>query len=174
MDGRLSASTTSCASSPSNAAFRLINNTFQLSFWSLVWGFPAPIILALLLHECRLPRFKRTVQTVTYLPHFISIVAIVGILTLLLSPRDGSINHILALVGLERIYFMADSNWFRPVYVISGIWQDVGFGAIIYLAALSRAKPRAVRGGHRRRRQPPAAHPARVGAQPDGGSRSSC
>ena len=125
----------------SNAAFRLINNTFQLSFWSLVWGFPAPIILALLLHECRLPRFKRTVQTVTYLPHFISIVAIVGILHLLLSPRDGSINHMLALVGLERIYFMADSNWFRPVYVISGIWQDVGFGAIIYLAALSRANP---------------------------------
>ena len=123
----------------SNAAFRLINNTFQLSFWSIVWGFPAPIILALLLHECRLPRFKKTVQTVTYLPHFISIVAIVGILHLLLSPRDGSINHILALIGLERVYFMADSSWFRPVYVISGIWQDVGFGAIIYLAALSRA-----------------------------------
>ncbi len=125
----------------SNAAFRLINNTFQLSFWSLVWGFPAPIILALLLHECRLPRFKKTVQTVTYLPHFISIVAIVGILTLLLAPRDGSINHMLALIGLERIYFMADTRWFRPVYVISGIWQDVGFGAIIYLAALSRANP---------------------------------
>ena len=125
----------------SNASFRLINNTFQLSFWSLVWGFPAPIILALLLHECRLPRFKRTVQTVTYLPHFISIVAIVGILTLLLSPRDGSINHMLAVLGLERIYFIADTNWFRPVYIISGIWQDVGFGAIIYLAALSRANP---------------------------------
>lgn len=125
----------------SNAAFRLINNTFQLSFWSLVWGFPAPIVLALLLHECRLPRFRKTVQTVTYLPHFISIVAIVGILTLLLSPRDGSVNHILSLLGLERIYFMADANWFRPVYVISGIWQEVGFGAIIYLAALSRANP---------------------------------
>ena len=125
----------------SNTSFRLINNTFQISFWSLVWGFPAPIILALLLHECRLPRFKKTVQTVTYLPHFISIVAIVGILHLLLSPRDGSINHMLALLGLQRVYFMADSSWFRPVYVLSGIWQSVGFGAIIYLAALSRANP---------------------------------
>ncbi len=125
----------------SNASFRLINNTFQLSFWSLLAGFPAPIILALLLHECRLPRFKKTVQTVTYLPHFISIVAIVGILTLLLSPRDGSINHIIALLGLEPVYFMADTRWFRPVYVLSGIWQSVGFGAIIYLAALSRANP---------------------------------
>ena len=86
----------------SSSSFRLINNTFQISFWTLVWGFPAPIILALLLHECRLPRFKKTVQTVTYLPHFISIVAIVGILTLLLSPRDGSINHRLTLVGFDR------------------------------------------------------------------------
>ena len=153
----------------SNASFRLINNTFQLSFWSLVWGFPAPIILALLLHECRLPRFKRTVQTVTYLPHFISIVAIVGILTLLLSPRDGSINHMLAVLGLERIYFMADTNWFRP-----------GLRHLRHLAGrglrgdhLSRCpqprKSRDLRGGHRGRRQPPAAHPARVGAQPDGG-----
>lgn len=125
----------------SNAAFRLINNTFQISFWSLVWGFPAPIILALLLHECRLPRFKKTVQTVTYLPHFISIVAIIGIVTLLLSPRDGSVNQILALLGLDKIHFIADPDWFRPVYVLSGIWQDVGFGAIIYLAALSRANP---------------------------------
>ena len=125
----------------SNASLRIINNTFQISFWSLVWGFPAPIILALLLHECRLPRFKKTVQTVTYLPHFVSIVAIIGIVTLLLSPRDGSVNHILALLGLEKIYFMGDSSWFRPIYVISGIWQNVGFGAIIYLAALSRANP---------------------------------
>ena len=125
----------------SSSSFRLINNTFQISFWTLVWGFPAPIILALLLHECRLPRFKKTVQTVTYLPHFISIVAIVGILTLLLSPRDGSINHMLAMLGLNQIYFMADTSWFRPVYVLSNIWTDMGFGAIIYLAAVSRANP---------------------------------
>lgn len=115
----------------------IIKNSLLLSVWSLICGFPAPIILAILLNECRLRKFKKVVQTVSYMPHFISVVAIVGMMTLLLSPRDGAINNVIKGLGLEPIYFMAETVWFRPVYVISNIWQGTGFGAIIYLAALS-------------------------------------
>ncbi len=119
--------------------FRLVRNTFLLSFYSLLLGFPAPIILALMLNELRNQTYKRFVQTVSYLPHFISIVAIVGILTLLLSPTNGFVNVVLTKVfGMEPIYFMAEPGWFRPLFVGSGIWQNIGWGAILYLAALSQ------------------------------------
>ena len=119
------------------AAWKIIRNTLLIAIWSLVWGFPVPIILAILLNECKMPRYKKVVQTISYMPHFISVVVIVGMLTLLLSPREGSINVIIQRLGFEPIYFMASNKWFRPVYIISGIWQGAGFGAIIYLAALS-------------------------------------
>ncbi len=119
--------------------FRLVRNTFLISFYSLLIGFPAPIILALMLNELRNQTYKRFVQTVSYLPHFISIVAIVGILTLLLSPTNGFVNVVLTKVfGMEPIYFMAEPGWFRPLFVASGIWQNIGWGAILYLAALSQ------------------------------------
>ncbi len=119
--------------------FRLVRNTFLLSFYDLLFGFPAPIILAIMLNELRNQTYKRFVQTISYLPHFISIVSIVGILTLLLSPTSGSVNTIISRVlGLEPIYFMAEARWFRFLYVSSGIWQNIGWGAIIYLAALSQ------------------------------------
>ena len=119
--------------------FRLVRNTFLLSFYSLLLGFPAPIILALMLNELRNQTYKRFVQTVSYLPHYISIVAIVGILTLLLSPTNGFVNVVLTKVfGMEPIYFMAEPGWFRPLFVGSGIWQNIGWGAILYLAALSQ------------------------------------
>lgn len=122
-------------------SWKVIKNTVLISFWSLVWGFPAPIVLALLLNECRFLRFKKVIQTVSYMPHFISVVAIVGMISLLLSPRDGAINGILKGLGLQPIYFMVEPRWFRPVYIVSGIWQGAGFGAIIYLAALSGINP---------------------------------
>ncbi len=119
--------------------FRIIKNTFLLSFYSLLFGFPAPIILALFLNELRGAFYKRFVQTISYLPHFISVAAMVGIMTVFLSPRTGFVNLVLSRVfDIKPIFFMADPRWFRFLYVGSGIWQHVGWGAIIYLAALSQ------------------------------------
>ena len=119
--------------------WRLLRNTFLLSFYSLLWGFPAPIVLAIILTEVRNSLYRRIVQTVSYLPHFLSVVIIVGMLTLFLSPSNGFINILLnRIFGIEPIYFLADPRWFRTVFVASNIWQNIGWGAIIYLAALSR------------------------------------
>ena len=118
---------------------RLMRNTFLLSFYNLLFGFPAPIVLALMLSEVRSGAYRRFVQTVSYLPHFISMVALVSILTLLLSPETGFINILLkAIPGVRPIYFMAEPRWFRTLYVASDVWQNAGWGAIIYLAALSQ------------------------------------
>ena len=122
----------------SNPVFiRLVRNTFLLSLYSLLWGFSPPIILALFLNEPMNRAYKKFVQTISYLPHFISIVAIVGMLFMILSPRGGLINNLLAGLGLEPIYFLAEPQWFRTIFIASGIWQNVGFSAIIYLAVLS-------------------------------------
>ena len=115
---------------------RALINTLRINFASLVFGFPAPIILALLLNEVRNQKFKRVVQTVSYMPHFISMVVAVG-LVLDFVKRDGIVNDIIAVLGFERIPFMSESGWFTPIYVISGIWQEIGWGSIIYLSALS-------------------------------------
>lgn len=118
-------------------AGRLIWNTLSISLYSLVAGFPAPIILALAFNEIKDGKFKRFVQTVTYAPNFISTVVIVGMIIAFLSPSTGVINHFLDLIGLNRHHFMQDPRWFRHIYVLSGIWQSTGWGTIIYLAALS-------------------------------------
>ena len=120
---------------------RLIANTFLLNLYSLIFAFPVPIVLAIMLHESPSAPFRRSIQTVTYLPNFISIVAIIGIMRMMLSPGSGSVNRLLGLVGVEPIYFMIEPGWFRPLYVISGIWQTAGFGAIVYLAALASINP---------------------------------
>jgi len=118
--------------------WRLIKNTFLLNLLNLVFGFPAPIILAIFLNEVRNSFYKKFVQTVSYLPHFISTVSLAGILYLLLSPYSGFVNRLITnLTGHEAIYFMAEPKWFRTIYVASGIWQSVGWNSIIYLAALS-------------------------------------
>ncbi len=118
--------------------WRLVRNTLLLSFYSFVFSFPVPIIFALILNEVRNIKFKKFVQTVSYLPQFISTVAIIGMVVMMLSPSSGFINKILsATFGMEPIYFMAEQSWFRPIYIISGIWQSTGWSAIIYLAALS-------------------------------------
>lgn len=119
---------------------RVIKNTILLSLNLILWGFPAPIILALLLNEVKNEYFKRTVQTLTYLPHFISIVVLSGMIIDFLS-RDGLVNIIISLLGIEPIPFLIKPEWFRTIYVASDIWQEVGWGSIIYLAALSNIDP---------------------------------
>lgn len=119
----------------------LIRNTFLLSFYTMLFGFPAPIIFALALNELVNRTYKRTVQTISFLPHFIAVPAVVGMLVLALSPSTGFVNVFLGAFGIEPIYFMIKPRWFRPIYVISDIWQNVGWGAIIYLAQLSRVDP---------------------------------
>jgi putative aldouronate transport system permease protein len=117
--------------------WRLIKNTFLISFYGLVFGFPAPIILALLFNELRNGAFKKTAQTISYLPHVISTVIIVSMFVEFLSPSRGLINNIIALFGGERVYFLADPRYFRAVYTAMNIWRGVGWGTIIYLAALT-------------------------------------
>jgi len=120
--------------------FRLIRNTFLLNFYGLIFGFPAPIILAILLNELRSEKFKRFVQSVSYLPHFISVVIVVGFIVDFFS-QNGIVNNLLSLFGIEPINFLIEPKWFRPLYVGSGIWQGIGWGSIIYLAAISGIDP---------------------------------
>jgi putative aldouronate transport system permease protein len=119
---------------------RLFRNTFLISFYSLLFGFPAPIILALFLNEVRHSVYKRTVQTLTYLPHFISMVVVAGMITDF-SMTSGLFNDIIAFFGGTRTPLLQQPGLFRPIYVSSGIWQGVGWGTIIYLAALSGVDP---------------------------------
>ena len=121
--------------------WQLIRNTFLLSFYTVLFGFPAPIIFALVLNEVVNRSYQRAVQTISFLPHFIAMPAVVGMLFLILSPSTGFVNVILGGIGIEPIYFMINPRWFRPIYVISDIWQNLGWGAIIYLAQLSRVDP---------------------------------
>lgn len=116
---------------------RLIRNTFLMSFYGFIFGFPVPIVFALLLNEVRFPRYKRIVQTVSYLPHFISTVIVIGIMVNFLSPSDGLVNVLITRLGGEPIHFMSENRWFRALYVGSSIWQQFGFNSIIYLAAIS-------------------------------------
>ncbi|WP_199616350.1 ABC transporter permease [Paenibacillus alkalitolerans] len=119
----------------------ILRNTLELSLYELLIAFPAPIILALSLNQVTVQRFKKLVQTVTYAPHFISIVVVVGMLNLFLSPRSGLINQAISLFGGEPIFFMASPEWFKTIFVFSGVWQNIGWSAIIYLAALSAVSP---------------------------------
>lgn len=115
---------------------RVVRNTLMISFYELIFGFPAPIIFALLLNEIRNKFFKRTIQTVTYLPHFISTMVISGMI-LQFSLSGGLFNDIIALFGGTRSDLLMHSRNFRPIFIGSGIWQSVGWGSIIYLAALT-------------------------------------
>lgn len=115
---------------------RVLRNTLVISFSTLIFGFPAPIILALLINELKSKLFSRTVQTVTYMPHFISMVVIAGIIRTF-TMDTGIINDIIAFFGGERVTLLSQPQMFVPVYVLSGIWQEVGWGSIIYLAAMA-------------------------------------
>ncbi|MGG1514376.1 ABC transporter permease subunit [Paenibacillus oryzisoli] len=112
-------------------------NSLYLSFLRLVFGFPFPILLALFLNEIRSLAYQRAAQTLIYLPHFISWVVIGGILVNFLSPTWGIVNMVLAKLGVEPIFFLADENYFRPIVVLSNIWKESGWGSIIYLATIA-------------------------------------
>jgi putative aldouronate transport system permease protein len=126
----------------SMGSFReVFRNTIIISSLKLIFGFPAPIIFAVLLNEIRSVRFKKTVQTISYLPHFVSWVILGGIFMQFLSPSTGPVNIILKSMGLSPIYFLADKHWFRPVLVLTSIWKGIGWGSIIYLASISGIDP---------------------------------
>lgn len=114
-----------------------LKNTLTISILSLVLGFPIPIILALLVNELKHQKVKKILQVVTYAPHFISTVVMCGMITMFLNPNTGIINIFIKMLGREAVYFMQKAEYFPWVYVISGIWQGSGWGAIIYYAALS-------------------------------------
>ncbi len=115
---------------------RLVKNTLLLSVYGIIFGFPAPIILALLLNELRAKRFKKTVQTITYLPHFISLVVVTGIIKDF-TQSTGLINDIIVMFGGERSSLIQNPALYRTIYIVSDIWQGIGWGSIIYLSALS-------------------------------------
>jgi len=116
---------------------RLIANTFLLNFYGLLFGFPIPIFLAILINSLRSRHLKKFTQTVVYVPHFISTVVMAGMLYLFLSPTNGIINKAITGLGGGAIFFMNEESWFRPVFIISGIWQGAGWSSILYLAALA-------------------------------------
>lgn len=115
---------------------QLLKNTFAISLYGLFVGFPIPILVALVLNEIK-SKYKNLVQTVLYAPHFISTVVLVGIMVNLFSPSQGVVNTLLGYIGIEPIYFFGDPKYFRHLYVWSGVWQGMGWSAIIYLAALA-------------------------------------
>lgn len=119
---------------------RVFFNTIRISVTSILVGFPAPIIFALLLNEIRRSWFKRTIQTISYLPHFISLVVVCSIIKQF-TMDNGVINDLVAAFGGERVTMLTRPAYFLPIYVISGIWQEIGWGSIIYLAALSGINP---------------------------------
>ncbi|MAG13245.1 MAG: sugar ABC transporter permease [Spirochaetales bacterium] len=121
--------------------WRTLRNTLQISLYTLIFGFPAPIVLALLLNEVTYSKFRKAVQTISYIPHFMSTVIIVGILVNMVNPINGLANEFIKLFGGNPINFMGESQWFRPLYVITNIWQYAGWTSIIYLAALSGIDP---------------------------------
>ncbi|MBN1647931.1 MAG: sugar ABC transporter permease [Spirochaetales bacterium] len=123
--------------------FLVLRNTFMLNFLDLVVGFPAPIILALLLNELRSRKYKRTVQTLLYLPHFLSWVIIGGIVLQVFAPTYGIINNMLKSMGIikESIPFLTNGPHWVATYVLVGVWQNIGWGTIIYLAAITGVSP---------------------------------
>ncbi len=120
---------------------RAIRNTVTISALNLLFGFPAPIILALMFNEVLNKTYKRTTQTIVYLPHFISSVIIAGIVITAFSPTAGIVNTILGWFGLDSVYFLTKPEWFRPIFIGTGIWQEAGFGSIVFLAAIAGVNP---------------------------------
>ena len=123
----------------SSQSFTMIWNTLVIGFLSIIFCFPFPIILALLINEIKSNRFKNTVKTITYAPHFVSTIVVVGMMTAMCSPSTGVINTIMLKLGIwkEPLYLMGRAQYFRPMYIISAIWKDCGWNAIIFISALA-------------------------------------
>lgn len=120
---------------------RLLANTLLLNVYNLLWSFPVPIILAILLNQIKGPRIKRFIQTSIYVPYFISTVVLAGMLYIFLSPTSGILNVLRQALGMKAVDFMSDAKAFRSIYIISGIWQSAGWGTILYIASLSGVDP---------------------------------
>ncbi|MCR8631385.1 ABC transporter permease [Paenibacillus radicis (ex Xue et al. 2023)] len=121
--------------------FQLLSNTLILGLYNLIFFFPAPIIIALLLNELRSERFKRFVQSMIYVPHFVSWVVVIGIAYVFLTTEGGLLNDIIASSGGTKINFLASEEWFRPMIILEVVWKETGWGTIIFLAALAGVDP---------------------------------
>lgn len=117
--------------------YQVFCNTLLISLYKIVFTFPLPILIAILLNEIRLMVFKRTMQTIIYLPHFLSWVVVAGLVVEFLSPSTGMVNHLITMLGGKPISFLMDNHWFRTVLVGSEAWKEVGYSAIIYIAAIA-------------------------------------
>lgn len=121
--------------------FKIMRNTLMLSFYNIIFGFPAPIILAVLLSELRSTRYKKVVQSITYMPYFFSWVVLAGILREILSPSSGAVNQIIQALGGQPIYFLTNPNWFLVMLVATGIWRGCGWDSVVYLASITNIDP---------------------------------
>mgnify|MGYP000989355311 FL=1 len=120
----------------------VLRNTLLLGLYELLWSFPIPIIFALFLNEIGNERYKKILQTVSYIPHFISVIVVCGIISMVLSPTNGVINTMLNnTFGIKPVYFLGRPEWFRTIYISTGIWQNFGFDSIIYISALTSINP---------------------------------
>ncbi len=121
-----------------NANFgMMVRNTLAINLLSLAFVFPAPIFFALLLNEVRMRRFKRVVQTISYLPHFISMVVLTAMIITFLSPSVGTLAGVMKSLGRQPVYYLGEADYFRTIMILSAIWQGVGWNAIVYLSALT-------------------------------------
>ena len=125
----------------SNQFSQVVGNTLILNLYNLLAGFPVPILLALMIHSVSGRKFRRVVQTATYLPHFISVVVLVGMMSCMFSLNSGWVNGIITALGGQPVHLMGEARYFRHVYVWSGVWQEMGWNSIIYLAALTGIDP---------------------------------
>jgi putative aldouronate transport system permease protein len=121
--------------------FKLLRNTLMLSVYNLGFGFPAPILLAIMLNEVRRQWFKRSIQTMIYVPHFMSWVVVVSMFYVIFESRGGLLQSFIAGLGYEPFTIMMNKEWFRPMYILQAIWRDSGWGTVIYLAALAGISP---------------------------------
>lgn len=120
---------------------RSVKNTFIISFYGLIFGFPIPIMLALMFNEIHHFIFKRVAQTIAYLPHFISVVIVAGLVISFLSPTTGILNLALEAFGFDKVYFLTNPDYFRTIFIASNIWKEAGFASIVYLAAIASVNP---------------------------------
>lgn len=121
--------------------WQLLWNTLSISLYQIIFGFPIPILLALLINEIKNKHYQKFMQNITYIPHFLSVVVMVGMLNIFLDPGYGIVNRLVGFLGGETVNYMRKAEWFRAIYVISEIWQHAGWNSIIYLAALSGIDP---------------------------------
>lgn len=119
----------------------VLRNTVLIGLYKFVWGFPMPIVFAILLNEVKNTAFKKSIQTISYLPHFLSWVVLGGVFTQLLSPNGGPVNAIIKGLGFNSIHFLASPKYFRTVLVCSSVWKNIGWGSIVYFAALAGIDP---------------------------------